>query len=45
MIRVADGWREGPKIDQGERWKPDEVGAAVHDLLRKATPAQKVYGT
>ena len=45
MIRVADGWREGPKIDRGERWKPDEVGAAVHDLLLKATPAQKVYGT
>ena len=45
MIRVADGWREGPKIDRCERWMPDEVGAAVHDLLRKATPAQKVYGT
>jgi NAD(P)-dependent dehydrogenase (short-subunit alcohol dehydrogenase family) len=45
MISVADGWREGPKIDKGERWQPDEVGAAVYELLRKATPAQKVYGT
>jgi hypothetical protein len=45
MISVADGWREGAKIDKGERWQPDEIGAALHDLLRKATSAQKVYGT
>jgi NAD(P)-dependent dehydrogenase (short-subunit alcohol dehydrogenase family) len=44
-ISVADGWREGPKADKGERWQPDEIGAAVLDLLRKATPPQKVYGT
>ncbi|MDJ0847565.1 MAG: SDR family oxidoreductase [Myxococcota bacterium] len=44
-ISVADGWRTGPKVDKGARWEPDEVGAAVHDLLKKAVPAQKVYGT
>jgi NAD(P)-dependent dehydrogenase (short-subunit alcohol dehydrogenase family) len=44
-ISIADGWRSGPKVDKGARWAPDEVGAAVHDLLKKATPAQKVYGT
>jgi NAD(P)-dependent dehydrogenase (short-subunit alcohol dehydrogenase family) len=44
-ISVADGWRTGPEVDKGERWEPDEVGAAVRDLLKKATPAQKVYGT
>jgi NAD(P)-dependent dehydrogenase (short-subunit alcohol dehydrogenase family) len=44
-ISIADGWREGPKIDRGARWEPDEVGAAVHDLLAKAVPPQKVYGT
>jgi NAD(P)-dependent dehydrogenase (short-subunit alcohol dehydrogenase family) len=44
-ISVADGWREGPVIDKGERWEPDEVGAAVRDLLKKAVPPQKVYGT
>lgn len=44
-ISIADGWREGPKIDKGDRWAPDEVGAAVHDLQKKAVPAQKVYGT
>jgi NAD(P)-dependent dehydrogenase (short-subunit alcohol dehydrogenase family) len=44
-ISIADGWREGPRVDKRARWAPDEVGAAVHDLLAKAAPAQKVYGT
>jgi NAD(P)-dependent dehydrogenase (short-subunit alcohol dehydrogenase family) len=44
-ISVADGWRTGPKVDKGARWEPDEVGAAVQDLLAKAVPPQKVYGT
>jgi len=44
-ISVADGWRKGPSVDKGARWEPDEVGAAVHDLLAKAVPPQKVYGT
>jgi NAD(P)-dependent dehydrogenase (short-subunit alcohol dehydrogenase family) len=44
-ISVADGWREGPTIDKGARWQPDEIGAAIHDLVAKAIPPQKVYGT
>jgi NAD(P)-dependent dehydrogenase (short-subunit alcohol dehydrogenase family) len=44
-ISVADGWRAGPKVDKGARWEPDELGAAVQDLLAKAVPPQKVYGT
>ena len=44
-IGVADGWREGPAVDKGARWEPDEVGAAVHDLLAKTQPPQKVYGS
>ncbi len=44
-ISVADGWRKGPEVDKGARWEPDEVGAAVKDLLDKAVPPQKVYGT
>ncbi len=43
-ISIADGWRQGPEVDKGARWAPDEVGAAVRDLCAKATPAQKVYG-
>jgi len=44
-LSVADGWREGPKIEGGRRWQPDQVGAAVHDLLGKALAPQKVYGS
>jgi NAD(P)-dependent dehydrogenase (short-subunit alcohol dehydrogenase family) len=44
-ISLADGWRTGPKVDKGARWNPAEVGAAVRDLIAKAVPPQKVYGT
>jgi NAD(P)-dependent dehydrogenase (short-subunit alcohol dehydrogenase family) len=44
-ISVADGWRKGPEVDKGARWEPDELGAVVQDLLAKAVPPQKVYGT
>lgn len=44
-ISIADGWRAGPNVDKGARWEADEVGAAVHDLLAKRVPPQKVYGT
>ena len=44
-ISVADGWRKGPEVDKGARWEADEIGAVVSDLLAKAVPPQKVYGT
>jgi NAD(P)-dependent dehydrogenase (short-subunit alcohol dehydrogenase family) len=44
-IGVADGWRTGPAIDRGARWDPAEVGAAVRELLARAAPPQKVYGS
>ncbi len=44
-LSLADGWRSGPKLDKGARWAADEIGAAVHDLLRKASAPQKVYGS
>jgi NAD(P)-dependent dehydrogenase (short-subunit alcohol dehydrogenase family) len=44
-LSLADGWRTGPEIDRGARFDPDEIGAAVHHLLAKAVPPQKVYGT
>ena len=44
-ISVADGWRLGPEVDKGARWDPSEVGKAVRELLGKAVPAQKVYGS
>jgi NAD(P)-dependent dehydrogenase (short-subunit alcohol dehydrogenase family) len=44
-IGVSDGWRDGPTFDKGARYAPDEVGAVVHDLLKKAPAPQKVFGT
>jgi NAD(P)-dependent dehydrogenase (short-subunit alcohol dehydrogenase family) len=44
-ISVADGWRGGPAIDRGGRWDPAEVGDAVRELIAKAVPPQKVYGS
>jgi len=44
-ISLADGWRTGPAVDKGARFEPDEIGGVVHELLKKAVPPQKVYGT
>ena len=44
-LSVADGWRSGPRVDKGARFAADEIGGAVHELLRKAVPPQKVYGS
>jgi NAD(P)-dependent dehydrogenase (short-subunit alcohol dehydrogenase family) len=44
IISVAEGWREGPKVDRGARWDPGEVGPAVRDLLAKTAPGRKPYG-
>ncbi len=43
-VSVADGWRRGPAVDKGARWEPDEIGAAVAEILAKATPPEPVYG-
>jgi len=43
-ISVAEGWREGPKIERSARWDPREVGTAVRDLLTRAAPAKRPYG-
>jgi NAD(P)-dependent dehydrogenase (short-subunit alcohol dehydrogenase family) len=44
IIGVADGWQHGPRVDKGARWAPDDVGAAVHEVLAKAPPPAPVYG-
>jgi len=44
-IAVSDGWRDDAEVDKGARWVPDEVGAAVHEILSKAPAPQKCYGT
>ena len=44
-LSIADGWRSTTPIDKGSRWEPDEVGAAVVELISKNPEPQKVYGT
>ena len=44
-IAVSDGWRDDAEVDKGARWAPEEVGAAVHEILAKAPAPQKCYGT
>jgi hypothetical protein len=44
ILSVADGWQHGPKIDHGRRWEPDEIGAAVRDLITQAPEPAPVYG-
>lgn len=44
-ITAFDGYRREQSIDIGKRWNADEIGAAVGDLLGKAQPLVKVYGT
>ena len=43
-ISVADGWQHGEPIDKGDRWEPEEVGAAVRELIAKAPEPAPVYG-
>ncbi|MCH2187903.1 SDR family oxidoreductase, partial [Myxococcota bacterium] len=45
IIGTSDGWRDGPTVDKGARWSPDEVGAAVHEVIQKSPTPQKVFGT
>jgi NAD(P)-dependent dehydrogenase (short-subunit alcohol dehydrogenase family) len=45
MIRVAEGWREGPSMDKHARWEPKDVGGAIRELLARAAKPGKVYGT
>lgn len=43
-ISVADGWRQGPEVDKGDRWDPAEVGSAVRQVIEESVAPQKVYG-
>ena len=44
-IMIEQGWREGPFLDAGARWKPADVGPAVERLLAERVPPRKVWGT
>ena len=44
-ITAFDGYRREQTVDIGKRWDAAEVGPAVQNLLSKARPLVKVYGT
>ena len=43
-ISVSDGWQHGTAIDAGRRWRPDELGPVVRELIAAARPPAPVYG-
>jgi len=44
-VTVFDGYRREQTIDIGKRWDAAQLGPAVKELLSKAQPLLKVYGT
>ena len=45
IVSVADGWQHGPRVDNGDRWSPAELGDVVLRLLDEAPAPTPVYGT
>lgn len=43
-IGVMDGWQFGPRATRDRRWEPEEVGAAVAELIAEAPDPAPVYG-
>ncbi|RRQ27230.1 SDR family NAD(P)-dependent oxidoreductase [Rhodococcus sp. Eu-32] len=44
IIRLAEGWRHGPSVDNGARWAPADIGKGVHEILTAAADPVPVYG-
>ncbi len=45
MIRLAQGWSQGPQADHDGRWDPAELDDVVVKLVKMGTPPVPVYGT
>ena len=43
-IGLMDGWQFGPRATRESRWAPEEIGAAVADLIEEAPNPAPVYG-
>jgi hypothetical protein len=41
---LSEGWTDSPAVDKGARWRPEELGAVVDDLLERRCPPKPVYG-
>ncbi|MEU6536131.1 SDR family oxidoreductase [Streptomyces sp. NPDC047000] len=44
-ITVMEGWHPGPTTDRGTRHTPAEAGETARELLSRAVPPGRVYGT
>ena len=44
-LSLGDGWRTGVTRDKGAQWRPEEIGAALEQILAEAPKAQKVWGS
>ena len=43
-LSIADGWQHGVPLDKHARWDPEEIGAAVADLISGGPAPAPVYG-
>jgi NAD(P)-dependent dehydrogenase (short-subunit alcohol dehydrogenase family) len=43
-IGLMNGWQFGPRATRESRWAPEEIGAAVADLIEEAPNPAPVYG-
>jgi hypothetical protein len=43
-VGIMQGWHEGPSVDKGSRWEPDELGAVLPELLAEAGPTSAMSG-
>jgi NAD(P)-dependent dehydrogenase (short-subunit alcohol dehydrogenase family) len=44
-VGVAEGWRHGPSAERDRRWRPDELGPVVAELLAKVADPEPAYGS
>ena len=44
QICLEQGWTHGPKRDAGQRWKTEDVGSALRDLIAEGADPEPVYG-
>jgi NAD(P)-dependent dehydrogenase (short-subunit alcohol dehydrogenase family) len=44
VVGIADGWQSGPRVDKADRWRPEELGDIVAQLIAGAPVPAPVYG-
>jgi hypothetical protein len=45
VIRLENGWNDGPSEDKGARWEPSEVDSVMQRLMAARPAQKKVWGT